>query len=69
MEKTGHQIIEGVRSYKRTSELQREALSDILNRSAQAIQVQPTGTADTCLAPVHTREAVNIVKKAAKQAP
>ena len=36
MERTGHQSIEWVRSYKRTSEQQREALSDIPNRSAQA---------------------------------
>lgn len=32
MERTGHSSLEGVRSYKRTSEAQREALSDILNR-------------------------------------
>ena len=31
MERTGHRSIEGVRSYKRTSETQREVLSDILN--------------------------------------
>ena len=32
MERTGHRSIEGVRSYKRTSNDQRRALSDILNR-------------------------------------
>lgn len=32
MERTGHRSIEGVRSYKRTSDEQREALSDLLNR-------------------------------------
>ena len=32
MEKTGHRSLEGVRSYKRTSTEQREALSDIMNR-------------------------------------
>lgn len=32
MEQTGHRSLEGVRSYKRTSDQQREALSDILNR-------------------------------------
>ena len=32
MERTGHRSLEGVRSYKRTSDAQREALSDILNR-------------------------------------
>ena len=31
MERTGHRSIEGIRSYKRTSDAQREALSDILN--------------------------------------
>ena len=31
MERTGHRSIEGVRSYKRTSDSQQEALSDILN--------------------------------------
>ena len=32
MQRTGHRSIEGVRSYKRTSDAQQEALSDILNR-------------------------------------
>ena len=31
MERTGHWSVEGVRSYKRTSDTQRETLSDILN--------------------------------------
>ena len=31
MERTGHHTIEGVRSYKRTSDAQRQPLSDILN--------------------------------------
>ena len=34
MERTGHRSLEGVRSYKRTSDTQREALSDILNQPA-----------------------------------
>ena len=38
MERTGHRSIDGVRSYKRTSESQREALSDILNRKAPRVQ-------------------------------
>ncbi len=33
MERTGHRSIEGVRSYKRTSDTQREALSNILNNT------------------------------------
>ena len=32
MERTGHRSLEGVRSYKRTSDKQRQALSDVLNR-------------------------------------
>ena len=32
MERTGHRSLDRVRSYKRTSDSQREALSDILNR-------------------------------------
>ena len=36
MERTGHRSVEGVRSYKRTSDRQREALSDILNRTETA---------------------------------
>lgn len=33
MERTGHRSVEGVCSYKRTSDQQREVLSDILNRA------------------------------------
>ena len=39
MERTGHRSIEGVRSYKRSSDQQREALSDILNRGQKTAQV------------------------------
>ena len=35
MERTGHRSLEGVRSYKRMSDTQREALSDILNHPKQ----------------------------------
>ena len=35
MERTGHHSLEGVRSYKRTSDTQREALSNILNYPKQ----------------------------------
>ena len=31
MERTGHRSLEGVHNYKRTADMQREALSDILN--------------------------------------
>ena len=31
MERTGHRSLEGIRSYKRTSDMQRKAVSDILN--------------------------------------
>ena len=37
MERTGHRSIEGVHSYKRTSEGHREALSDVLNKKAPQI--------------------------------
>ena len=51
MERTGHGSLEGVRTYKRTSDVQREALSDILNSkkprvdgntSAVAVPVYPS---------------------------
>ena len=35
MERMGHRSLEGVRSYKRTSDKQRQALSDVLNRDDQ----------------------------------
>ena len=41
MELTGHRSLEGVRSYKRTSNTQREALSDILNRSNTPVRNTP----------------------------
>lgn len=44
MERTGHRSLEGVRSYKRTSRQQREALSDILNRSTN-----PQATSSTSI--------------------
>ena len=53
MERTGHRSIEGVRSYKRTSDGQREATSDVLNskpRSAAPISPpsnQLTASANT----------------------
>ena len=34
MERTGHHSVDGVRSYKRTSQQQVEVLSDVLNLSA-----------------------------------
>ena len=40
MEVTGHRSLEGVWSYKRTSDTQREALSDILNCSKRP-RVEP----------------------------
>ena len=39
MERTGHQSLEGVRSYKQTFTDQQESMSDILNG---AISIQPT---------------------------
>ena len=34
MERTGHRSIDGIRSYKRTADFQRENISDILNCNA-----------------------------------
>ena len=42
MERTGHRSIEGVRSYKRTSDSQREVLSNILNRQTQVAAPVPS---------------------------
>jgi len=42
MERTGHRSLEGVRSYKRTSDTQREALSDILNCRSKRCRVDDT---------------------------
>jgi len=36
MERTGHKSTDGVRTYKRTSEIQRQEVSDILNKSKRA---------------------------------
>ena len=48
MERTGHRSLEGVRSYKRTSDDQRESLSDILNSGPKkqklAVASQPVAT-------------------------
>ena len=48
MERTGHRSLEGVRSYKRTSDEQREYLSDILNRKEPRIEETPTSKGDSC---------------------
>ena len=42
MERTGHRSLEGVRSYKRTSDTQQEALSDILNCSKRTRVEDPS---------------------------
>ena len=41
MERTGHQSLTGVRSYKRTSDEQREALSDIMNCATKVVRREP----------------------------
>ena len=50
MERTGHRSVEGVRSYKRTSEKQRQALSDILNQPAPVVTSleQPSTSVTSC---------------------
>ena len=50
MERTGHRSLEGVRSYKRTSDRQRRALSDVLNRE------QPNNQPTTRLATALTEQ-------------
>ena len=47
MERTGHRSLEGVRSYKRTSDTQREALSDILNQRKRPRSVSATANITT----------------------
>ncbi len=47
MERTGHRSLEGVRTYKRTSSEQREALSDILNRKHPRIDKTSTSEGDS----------------------
>ena len=57
MERTGHRSLQGVHSYKRTSDTQRESLSDILNPKqprvhtvASVSQLPPSNsTAPTCI--------------------
>ena len=64
MERTGHRSIDGVRSYKRTSEDQREALSDILNRKTPRVDTQSTlsPSSSTVPAPIPTQ---NIIQTSA----
>ena len=50
MERTGHRSLEGVRSYKRTSDRQRRALFDVLNRE------QPNNQPTTRLATALTEQ-------------
>ena len=47
MERTGHRSLDGVCSYKRTSDQQREALSDILNMPKKREAEEPNTTAPT----------------------
>ena len=44
MERTGHRSLEGIRSYKRTSDSQTEAVSDILNSKRPCTEVVPPFT-------------------------
>ena len=39
MERTGHRSLEGIRSYKRTSDEQREAVSDILSNKKPCTEI------------------------------
>ena len=44
VERTGHRSLEGIRSYKRTSDSQREAVSDILNSKQPCTEIVPPFT-------------------------
>ena len=50
MERTGHRSLEGVHSYKRTSDAQREAPSDILNGGTKKVKLDDTRTSEFHLA-------------------
>ena len=66
MERTGHRSIEGVRSYKRTSETQREVLSDILNRKVPRVGDAITAPSSTTPAPhiVSTSDQASVLNAA-----
>ena len=63
MERTGHRSTEGVRSYKRTSDKQRQALSDLLNHTeashCTAVTSQPS--ASTTVAATSSQNAFHAV--------
>ena len=65
MERTGHRSVEGVRSYKMTSDEQREALSDLLNHgqstTAAVEQYDPSTGGNT---PVHHQHSFNVTEQA-----
>ena len=50
MERTGHRSLEGVRNYKRTSDMQRETLSDILNTRKPRVDGTPTTVSTSAIA-------------------
>ena len=61
MERTGHRSLEGVRSYKRTSDSQREMLSDILNHcpsSSRSPSTRPTKPKQPSTTPVTAEASV-----------
>ena len=64
MERTGHRSIEGIRSYKRTSSEQQEAVSDILSSSKRpytaALQQMPQPQLPSRVLSVASSSQVNI---------
>ena len=60
MERTGHRSLEGVRCYKRTSDEQREVLSDILNRKEPRTESDNTEAAGPIVASSTSQELSSI---------
>ena len=58
MERTGYRSLEGVRSYKRTSDNQRQALSDLLNRPDASIASDSTSNIKQARTPPSANTAV-----------
>ena len=62
MERTGHRSLDGVRSYKRTSDTQRRELSDILNCKRVRVE-EPTSPASTSANPPQTPFNIDLVPR------
>ena len=63
MEKTGHRSIEGVRSYKHTSEQQLQQLSDILHGSSSTVNYPSNSSTASLIHPLQQPLAVQANKR------